>query len=663
MITGSLPISEALLLARMLATLALATWAARPLAQRLLPGQGAWVAALLLGWLVVGFVPWWLAAVGLVDFAQASLGGIAALLVGRLALGPARHTKGALALAAAGVGLIWLGLAQRLEKAALSGLEKFTDMVFLTAAMRATTFPPADPWYAGESVNYYYVGQAMVGAWGNLLGARADHIYQLAMAALFAMTGLAVWAMTTRLARPVGRWGARGIGAFAATLALYGGNFHSALYTLARPLMPTTQEAFYFPNSTRFIGFDPDVADKAFTEFTAYAFAVGDLHAHVAALPIFMLGLMILLSVVTRGLRGHAPDTWQAVGFGWLLGLGAIVNSWDVAVLGMLALLAIAVVLARGAGPWHARLDKVGVLAVLVVAAALLTAAPFLGHFMPFASGIEGAPARTPLWQWLVLYGHGVIAALALAWAGMRGRQDLTAGFLFAGAVILLIVPEIVIVRDIYGLDYARANTMFKLSFRAQTLLVIAGAATIALVWARKPVAAGGVAAVMASLLTYAPHIAIAPAAIRSLDGLGFLGDERALVEAARTLDLHGGAMIEASGPAFGETARVSAMTGQPVVVGWAAHQWLWRNDGLRPNRRADMVRQFYTTPDPAQRCLILRRFDIRYAVLGQIERRFYESLQEEAILNLGPAIHDGPGGQIVQIDPRRCEESLPEVR
>ena len=656
MITGSLPMQDAILLARLLAVLALATWAARPLAQRLLPGQGGWVAGLLLGWLVVGFVPWWLAALGLVGFGPASLSGLAVLGMTRLALGAARPAPGALALATFGTALVWLGLAQRLEKADLSGLEKFTDMAFLTASMRASSLPPADPWYAGEVVNYYYVGQAMVGAWGNLLGARADHIYQLAMAVLFALTGLAVWAMTTRLARPVGRWAARGCGAFAATLALYGGNFHSALYTLARPLMPTTQEAFYFPNSTRFIGFDPDVGDKAFTEFTAYAFAVGDLHAHVAALPVFLLGLLILLSVVLRGLHGQMPTSAQALGFGWLLGLSGIVNSWDVAVLGLLALLAIAIVLARSTGPWSGRLDKVGVLAVQVVAAALITAAPFLGHFVPFAAGIEMAPARTPLWQWLVLYGHGVIAAGALAWAGAKGRQDLAVGFVFAGALILLIVPEIVIVRDIYGLDYARANTMFKLSFRAQTLLVIAGAATIALVWARSRAAASVVAGVMASLLAYAPHIAIAPSAIRSLDGLAFLGEERALLEAAAKLDLRDGeAMIEASGPAFGETARISALSGQPVVVGWAAHQWLWRNDGHRPNRRAEQVRQFYTTTDPALRCLIVRRFNIRYAVLGQVERRFYTELQAEAILGLGPVIHDSPGGQIVQIDPRLC--------
>ena len=119
------------------------------------------------------------------------------------------------------------------------------------------------------------------------------------MAMLFALTGLAVWAITLRLARPAGKWTARVMAGLAAAIVLYGGNLHSALYTLLRPLMPATNPAFYFPDSTRFIGFDPPTQDKAFTEFPAYAFAVGDLHAHVLALPVFFLALMVLLAIVS----------------------------------------------------------------------------------------------------------------------------------------------------------------------------------------------------------------------------------------------------------------------------------------------------------------------------------------------------------------------------
>jgi uncharacterized membrane protein len=34
------------------------------------------------------------------------------------------------------------------------------DMAFLSAANRASTFPPLDPWLAGADLNYYYVGHS-----------------------------------------------------------------------------------------------------------------------------------------------------------------------------------------------------------------------------------------------------------------------------------------------------------------------------------------------------------------------------------------------------------------------------------------------------------------------------------------------------------------------
>ena len=660
MTLGSLPMTDALLVARLFIVLALATWAARPLALRLVPGGGGWVAAVLVAWLVMGWLPWFLAAVQLVPFAQASLSGLLALLALRVWLGNGSNgARGAPPLALALGGLFWLGLAQRLEKASLSGLEKFTDMAFLSAAMRAEFMPPLDPWLAGEQVNYYYVGQAMAAAWGNLLGARADQTYQIVMAMLFALTGLAVWAITRHLARPAGVWLARGAAGLATAIVLYGGNLHSALYTLARPLMGATNPAFYFPDSTRFIGFDPPTQDKAFTEFPAYAFAVGDLHAHVAALPVFFLATMVLLAIVAGARRGTAPSAAQALGFGWLLGLSASINSWDVAALGLAALIVAAIVLRR---PNAARADLFGLRAVQVIVAAFVTSAPFLGWFTPFASGVEMAPARTPFWQWLVLYGHGVLACAIFVAQALRVpavRRQWGVAFLFVLSFAVLIVPEVVIVRDIYGLEYARANTMFKLSFRAQPMLVMAGAATLALVLRMRQggyVAGGVLGATLCALLAYAPHIAVAPGRIASLDGWGFLGAERGLVQAASDLPLQKGeALIEASGPAFGPTGRVSAMTGQPTVVGWAAHQWLWRNDPAMPNRRAEDVRLFYTTDDTALRCAIAQRYRVRYVVLGQVERGFYPDLNEAALRAMGAVLHDDAGGQIIAIDHARC--------
>ncbi len=616
--TGSLPPDDLAMVLRGFAVLALATWAARPLALRLVPGGQGWIAALLLAWILSGWLPWALAALHLVALAAGSLAGVAALMASRAFLpAPPPDARGALLLASGYALLFWLGLAQRLHWADLSGLEKFTDMAFLAAAMRADWMPPQDAWLSGATVNYYYVGQAMVGAWGHIAGAPPAAAYQIGMASLFALTGMAVFRLVSGLAQTFGARTAPVLGGLAVALTLYGGNLHSALYTIARDLMPATKAEFYYPDSTRFIGYDPPTLDKGYTEFPAYAFFVGDLHAHVVATPVFLFGLILLLAILSRGLNldkpGHTagypgPDPWQVVALGWTLGLCLSINTWDLATLGLLALIVLVLLVLQPGSPLRARADALGAAAVLALAVAAVTAAPFLGAFTPFASGIERAPATTPVWQLLVVYGHAlpVLALFALAFARrLPTAEGAAIGLLFTGALILIALPETVIVRDIYGIDFARANTMFKLSFRAQTLLIVAGCAAIGLIMSRRGWwnGAGIAAAVILALpLAYAAEVFTPPSVIRTLDGHGFLGEERALVEAASRQTLAPGeALIEATGDPFGPTARVSAMTGLPAVIGWANHQWLWRND--RGWCSSGPIRSGPSTPQPIRRC------------------------------------------------------------
>jgi uncharacterized membrane protein len=662
---GSLPPADAALLLRGGIVLGFAAWAARPIALRLVPGGGGWIGALLVGWIVVGWVPWAVSALWLVPFDAASLSGLVLLLVARAAVPSpplVPDLAGALATAVGFAVLFWLGLSQRLMVQDLTGLEKFTDMAFLASAMRSEWMPPPDAWFSGATINYYYVGQAMVGAWGLVAGASAPQAYQIGMAVLFALTGLAVFRIAAGLVTAHRPWFPEIAGTMAMLLTLYGGNLHSVLYTVFRGWMPTTKDAFFYPDSTRFIGFDPPVDDKGFTEFPSYAFAVGDLHAHVIATPVFLFGMMLLLAILRRGLAGQAPDRWQAVAFGAVLGIVMSINSWDVATLGLVALTVLAVLALRPEIPLRQRLDLLGEAIVLAAASAALTAALFLGSFLPFAEGIVAAPATSPVWQLLVIYGAALPALglyVALAANGRSETGQIEIGLLICSALILVAIPETVIVRDIYGADFARSNTMFKLSFRAQNLLVIAGSAIVMIaatqgrVWA----VAGAVAAVpLVAPLVYAAYIFQAPNRISSLDGLQFLGEDRSAVERLGALPLDAGSsIIEASGDPFGPTARASAMTGQPAVMGWANHQWLWRGDSTSAFRRADAVRAFYTTADQELRCRIIQRHAISYALIGTVEKEIYPDLRADLIAALGTEIHSDGSARIIQFPQTAC--------
>jgi uncharacterized membrane protein len=299
--------------------------------------------------------------------------------------------------------------------------------------------------------------------------------------------------------------------------------------------------------------------------------------------------------------------------------------------------------------------------AILSGALAFATAAPFVSEFKSFAQGIELVDHCTPLWQLVLVYGQalGSGAALALIWAATPAWRDAERSFaliLGVGAVLLVAFPEVLRVDDIYGADHARANTMFKFSFRAQTLLQIVAVTCIAHLAAGRRsslIAAVALALPLLATLSYAEHT---PDRIRNLDGLRFLGEEAAMVEFLRDLPLaQGEAILEAAGESYNEAGRASAATGKPTPLGWRNHEWLWRGDLAAPTRRLEDVRAAYSSRDIGSICRLLVRHSVRYVVIGTVERKLYPEMDAEHLRRLGRSIFADDAGEIVDVDPEAC--------
>src|SRR3954464_10876710 len=87
--------------------------------------------------------------------------------------------------------------------------EKPMDMAFVNAANQARTFPPDDPWMAGENLNYYYLGHLMAAGLVRLSGVAPDVGYNLSVATFFAFSVAAAFGLALALGRSVaaGLWG------------------------------------------------------------------------------------------------------------------------------------------------------------------------------------------------------------------------------------------------------------------------------------------------------------------------------------------------------------------------------------------------------------------------------------------------------------------------
>jgi YYY domain-containing protein len=578
------------------------------------------------------------------------------------------------------------------------GTEQPMDMALITTVGRSGGFPPDSPWLAGEDLDYYYLGHLAMAIVARLTFIGADEGYNVALALVFALAATATFSVAAALAAAAGRAPAR-CGLAGVLLVLVLGNLAAAEELRAADGLASYD---WFSASR--------VVPGTINEFPAFSFVLGDLHAHVLALPFTLLAVATAL-----GLVFHGPRPRDALAAGLVTGLLYAINAWTAPVVAGLVLLALAGRI-RGAGrpswataaAWTATYALVALLAVL----------PFLAAFDQPTGGIGLVDERRGFGAFVAdqVRLHGLLvwltgAAFAgavlrterplrnLAWAGiafaLAGSAlvsvDLT-GTLALGVLTgvalrqalrrwtppgeravwvlvtvglgCLLAPEFVYVRDEFDRsELFRMNTVFKLGYEAWLLLGLAGAGSIALArsWlGRRGALAWGAGAALLAVVAAAFPVA-APYARTAgfqdgprLDGLRWLariapGDIPA-IEWLRSNAGSDAVLLESAGDdysPFGH-ARMSTFTGVPAVLGWAGHELQWGHD---PGDRRAAVDRLYRTTDAAEAARLLRRFGVRYVVVGPLERTDHGDAGVAKWDRLGRRVHDARGTTVWDVE------------
>ncbi len=352
----------------------------------------------------------------------------------------------------------------------VAGTEKPMDLRLLTAIDSAQVFPPADPWFAGEPISYYYLGHVAVDALAALAGVGVGPAFTLGVvtagaAAGVATSGLALdlLALRRRASRPGNagggpRWLAPAVAAAVSVIALLwlaplagavevagangvGRGLASALGVDGLPgpegatgLVP--DRFWWWWDATRLL---PGVI----AEFPAFSLLLGDLHAHLLALPLGVAALALAAGDFS-GQTPLSPRRWLAdvprLGLAAALYAALVMtNSWDVVTWGAVWLLAAAAALRRVGWPWP--LALLGGVRYLLLPAlgAIALALPFviplerpdLGLALVAGGGSE--PLRFALF-WLA---PALPVALAGAWLRPRAsRRALGRGVMLAAAPV-----------------------------------------------------------------------------------------------------------------------------------------------------------------------------------------------------------------------------------
>ena len=224
----------------------------------------------------------------------------------------------------------------------VAGGEKPMDFAYLNAIIKSTWFPPYDPWFAGGAMNYYYFGFVMVGSLIKALGIVPSIGYNLAVPALYAMTGVGAYTLANNLA---GKDSKRGhvaglIGLFVVLILGNLGELRLIFTGLEKignvefesliPGYPALVSAiaglwkvvvkgetlmfrpeWWYWNATRVIPFGPGEVG-AINEFPAFTFLYADLHAHMMAFPLTQVALAIALQWGI-GVESHTSPVKRAV--------------------------------------------------------------------------------------------------------------------------------------------------------------------------------------------------------------------------------------------------------------------------------------------------------------------------------------------------------------
>ena len=576
------------------------------------------------------------------------------------------------------------------------GVEKFMDYGFMEAMMRSAELPATDMWYSQEPMNYYYGGQYYAVFLTKLAGEQAAITYHLmrtwvaglAFALPFSIVRQAAsdYYGKTKKALPV--WS----GLLAGMAVSLAGNMHYVIYAKLLPLLGKSEKDFWFPNSTRYIGFNPENSDRTIHEFPSYSFILGDLHAHVVNI-FFVLTVTGLLYAWMQSEKGAEKEDkksaflqWPLLMCGVFLGIFQWTNAWDFAIYFVVSCGVCFFGNLKQFQDWKKGIGRSVIQWIEMLILGFVIALPFTLNFdSSMAEGVRLVKNHSAFYQLCILWGLPVVLVLfylvklflergkckPLEWLEQTRRQDVFIAVLGLCALGLIVLPEIVYVRDIYEKTSARANTMFKLTYQAFILFGISlGFLLIRFLVAKtqKWIRVVGVLGIIGVLMT----VGYTATGIRQWNGevwkrSGYQGlNCTAYLETQYSQDapairwlqanIEGNPVVlEANGDSYSDYCRVSAMTGLPTVLGWYTHEWLWRQDTDDLNEKAAQIQTIYTSADEAQVRSLLEEFRVSYIFIGQMEREKYPELNETLLRSLGTAVFDDEA-LIIQLTPAEDE-------
>ncbi len=568
----------------------------------------------------------------------------------------------------------------------IHGLEKFMDFGFINSILRSSYFPPKDMWLTPHSINYYYFGHLVIAVLTNLSDIKSSIVFNLSIASIFAFTFVGSFSIGANLISKLNakRYTLYAIlgGIVTAIFVTFGGNLQTiyAFFSSYSGDTPTPfwqlifspnsfPNGYWYPNATRFIY-------HTIHEFPIYSFVVSDLHAHVLSLPFVIFIIALLLSIFQKKII--KVMSFEFLVLSLLLAILYMTNTWDTVTYSLLTAFVIFYIQFK-----KKSLSSSPLYLLAICFFTFIFILPFSIHFKPFTQGIGlicppqflqnlGSIGpflfetehcqRSPLWQLLVLYGFfffwisSFMLFIKKKGTKIINESDLFVILLILVSLLLIILPEFFYIKDIYSGHY-RANTMFKFTYQAFIMLQICSAyIAIRIFSAIKSDKNISLQALIISVIGIALSFFVFSYPVfavnsyynglkiySGLDGQKYLQtlypDDYKAINWLNENIKGQPVMLEAQEDSYTDFARISANTGLPTVLGWTVHEWLWRGSYDVPAPRITDIKTLYQTPDITTAEKLLKKYNVSYVYIGDMERQKYLSVNEDKFKQLGTVV------------------------
>lgn len=556
----------------------------------------------------------------------------------------------------------------------IEGLEKYMDWGFVNSSLRSKYLPPQDMWFSGEIINYYYFGHLIFALITKISQISSSITYNLSIATVCALTFVSTFSLSSNLVylslkkKSYNKFVVAGF--ISALLLTFGGNFHTIFkisklnYTqndktvvLSKSAINKAINSYWYPDATRFIGHDPDINDKTIHEFPIYSFVVADLHGHMNDIfvVIFFLAFLLVSFIQTK-----KEFNWLHIIFsGFILSICYMTNAWDFAIYGLL--LAIFTIFINWYRFGSDSFIKTIFSGSLIILFWYLFSLPFSLNFTPMMEGIKISDGHSPFYQLFVLYGGFWLICFPFAIKIVQkffqrfkfSTSDLFVISLIIIATLLIIIPEIIYIKDIYIYEHRRANTMFKLVYQSFMLYsLVSGYLLVRLPQLLKSKFLIGLYKISFALV-FIIHMIYPYFAIKSyygelrlyhgLDGLTYLKDlypdnYQAILWINKNI-IGQPVMLEAVGDSYTTFNQVSSATGLPTIQGWVVHEWLWRGGYDAPAARQTDVEKIYTSKDIEETKNLINKYQVKYIFVGDKEYEKYSEINSEKFKDIGAQI------------------------